>query len=286
MLPIQQIPNYIRAYWRLREYKASKVTLPGIRRWVKQFPSEHRADLIRLAANLRFISERDVIRSLIQLNGQILRALSADGVLLDSVIYITTDKPGSSSEIMLGLLRDHGNLERQKATFLHSSNGIGIRETTAALDVYAIIYVDDFAGTGKQFVRSRRAVARFARGSFSEWLLLPCICEEALSRVKNLGVEPRAGLIHRCSERPLREECHFLTQEERERLVDLSTERLGRPKVSLGFDGLATNVILYRNAPNTTPLIFRGNLGQKPLHGVVPRFDDLEIPDPYLLRSQ
>ena len=30
--------------------------------------------------------------------------------------------------------------------------------------------------------------------------------------------------------------------------------------MSLGFGGVASNVVLYRNAPNTTPLLLRGNL--------------------------
>ena len=277
MDPLRQVPHYIRAYRRLREYKPTEVTLGCLWRWAKQFPQEQRGDLIRLAANLRFVSERETIGFLVELNREILRALRADGVAPEQIIYVTTDKPGSSSEVMLNLLRDRENLELRKFKFVHSRDTIGVREATRKIGVGAIIYVDDFAGTGKQFRRSHKLVAQYLVGSFSEFFLLPCMCEEALSRVTEIGVEACAGFVHCRSERPLLEECGFLTSERREALVELSRDRLGRRKVSLGFDGLATNVVFYRNAPNTTPLIFRGNRGQKPLCGIVPRFDDLGV---------
>ena len=118
-------------------------------------------------------------------------------------------------------------------------------------------------------------MAEYIVGSFSEFFLLPCICEEAVTRMEEIGVESRAGFVHRRDERPLRPECRFLPEDRRLRLIELSRENWGNRRKSLGFGRLATNVIFYRNAPNTTPLIFRGSLGQHPYHGIVPRFDDL-----------
>ena len=37
-------------------------------------------------------------------------------------------------------------------------------------------------------------------------------------------------------------------------------------------------VVLYRNAPNTVPVMLRGNVNQKPYFGIFPRTIDLPIP--------
>ncbi len=277
MIPFRHLPAYIRAFWKLRGYEPQRATFRGLLGWVRQFPPQYRADLIRLAANLRFVSEQETIKSLVWLNRGVLRALEADDVTIGRVIYMTTDSAGSSSGVMLNLLRDRGNLERRGARFLHSRDANGIRKTTTALGSGAIIYVDDFAGTGKQFTRSREAVADEVVGAFSEFFLLPCICEEASSKIRALGVEPRATIVHKRSERPLLRESGLLSSERLEGLLALSGQHWGPPRKSLGFKGLATNVVLYRNAPNTTPLIFRGHLEQQPLRGIVPRFDDLPV---------
>ena len=268
---------YFRAVRRLRGYRPKKVTFRSLARWAHQFPQGYRAELIRLVANMKFVSEDETIRWLVNLNKQVLKTLKSDGVTLRQVVYVTTDTAGSSSSVMLNLLRDRANLERQGATLLNSGEGEAIHRTTMKLKSGAIIYVDDFAGTGKQFVRSRLRVAEYIAGAFSEFFLIPYVCEEALLKCKAAGVETRFGFVHKRSQRPLRQECKFLPDGRREEIVALSRKKIGNTKSLLGFGGLATNVIFYRNAPNTTPLLFRGNLYQKPIHGVVPRFDDLEL---------
>ena len=178
---------------------------------------------------------------------------------------------------MLNLLRDRANLERRKAVFLHHTEADKIQQTTMRLREGAIVYVDDFAGTGKQFMRSRKNVAEYVVGAFSEFLLLPCICEEAKRRIEQAGVETQSGYVHNRSERPLSSHSDLLNENIREKIIDLSNEHWGR-RVAMGFDGLATNVVFYRNAPNTTPLLFRGHIGQHPYSGIVPRFDELTNP--------
>ena len=212
-----------------------------------------------------------VAQLLLELNSKVLTELRRDGVDHDRVIYVTTDSAGSSSGVMLNMLRDRGNLERKGVRFLDSRDATGIQETTTKLGRGALIYVDDFAGTGKQFARSRTHAAEYVVGAFSEFFLLPCICEEALSMVEEAGVVPLAGFVHERSARPLLAECNDLSAGCREGLVKLSQEKFRRRGISLGFSGLATNVVLYRNAPNTTPLLFRGNLRQDPIRGIVPK---------------
>lgn len=259
---------------RLRGYEPKKVTIVSVMRWSRQFPVAYRTELIRLAASLRLITESEVISALLELNSRVTEALREDGVSERNIVYVTTDTAGSSSGVMLDLLRRRANLEKKGATFLHAGEGEAIQAKTIELGVGAIIYVDDFAGTGKQFARTRKRVAEYIVGGFSEFLLVPCICEEALNRCRDIGVQAESRFIHLRAERPLRKGSNLLSIDTKMRLLRLFREYFGAGKRSLGFDGLATNILVYRNAPNTTPLVFRGNRGQTPLHGIVPRFDD------------
>ena len=268
----------VRAARNLRGYQPRRVTFGLLLRWSKQFPREARGEILRLAANLEMVSEQEAIDALMALNGRVIEALRTDGVTQNNVIYITTDTAGSSSGAMLDLLRRWANLERKGASFLHAGEGEKIQRRTMELGIGAIIYVDDFAGTGRQFARTRRRVAEYITGGFSEFLLVPCICEEALQRCHEMGVQAEAQIVHFRRDRPFHKESKFLSTGTRLQLLRMCQNHFGGGKRSLGFAGMATNVVLYRNAPNTTPLLFRGNLGQSPLYGIVPRFDDLELP--------
>jgi hypothetical protein len=110
-------------------------------------------------------------------------------------------------------------------------------------------------------------------GNFSEFLLAPCVCEEAFYKLGERGIEAIAGMIHSTSERPLHAYNSSLAQRKKERLLEICT---GIDKAGgLGYKDLATMVVFYRNAPNTLPVIFRGNVKQSPFIGVLPRTTDL-----------
>ena len=158
---------------------------------------------------------------------------------------------------------------------MSSKDGIGISRLTSRLEEGAVVYVDDFAASGKQFVDARRQVGPCLVGNFPEFFLLPCICEEAQARVQACGVEVRVEHIHTLQERPLLDSCGLLDSRPRERLVHLC--KLVSPYAGLGWGGLATMVVYQWNCPNTTPLVLRGSKGQYPYKGVLPRVKDLPV---------
>lgn len=269
--------DYLRAYWyivtRYRTYRPKKIKLRFLRDWLVQFPSSIRADLLKLLCNVIYFSESDTRKNLLLLNDRILERLSTDGVTMDRVIYAQIDKAGSSSPVMLNMLRDAANLERKGCKFVDSKDVDTIHQFTSELKSGAIIYVDDFAGTGKQFTRNRNWSADYIVGSFSEFFIAPCICEEAMEKMREVSVSPFTSFVHTKAQRPLHTECVSLEPTLKAEFSDLCHKI--HPQFGLGFDKLATMVVFYRNAPNTMPLIFRGNLGQNPIKGIFPRFDDL-----------
>jgi hypothetical protein len=269
--------QFLRVVWKIffyfRGYRPQKVTLVSLWKWISQFPPPIRGHLLLLLDDIIYFSEGETIRNLVDHNQTILDKLDVDGIGLDKVIYVAFDTAASSSHVMLNLLRDNENLERRGARLLGSRDAKSIEETTAEIQSGAIIYVDDFSGTGKQFIRNRTWSADFVVGSFSEFFLAPVICEEAIQQISETGVVPITNFTHTISQRPLHRNTPERPGFPKEDLVGLCHEINGSN--GLGFKKLATMVVFYRNAPNSTPLLFRGNLKQSPYKGLFPRSDDL-----------
>lgn len=269
--------SFLRAFWKIlfyfRGYKPQPVTPLSVWRWLSQFPVSSRRQLLLLLNHVIYISEKATIQRLVSLNQNILARLRADDIGLDKVIYVAIDVAGSSSHVMLNLLRDAENLERRGARLVDSKDTYSLKDLIGTIGSGAIIYVDDFAGTGKQFRRNRDWTAQFILGTFSEFFLAPVICEEAYQRIEESGVVPVSSFMHTTDQRPLHRESKILTDDWKSHIIDLCKEI--NPNAGLGFGNLATMVVFYRNAPNTVPLVFRGSLKQSPYRGIFPRSDDL-----------
>jgi hypothetical protein len=260
-------------FTKYRGYRPQAVTLRSLWLWLKQFPKSIRPHLLLLLNYIIYISEKETSSILVNLNNHVMEILASDGIEIDSIIYVSIDEAGSSSPVMLNLLRDTAKLERKGAHLVDSKDIIRLNKLTGDIGVGAIIYVDDFAATGNQFSKNRKWVSDYIVGSFSEFFIAPCMCEEAVECIKSIDVFTVPGFVHRKEQRPLHEECNILKNEVKELIVEQC--RIISPTAGLGFGNLATMVVMYRNAPNTMPLVFRGSLEQRPYRGIFPRWRDL-----------
>jgi hypothetical protein len=242
-------------------------------RWLSQFTTTDQSHAASLLNHIVYLSESDVRQMLVEQNAALVRRLQVAEISPKKLIYVQVHDPGSSSPVMLNILRDSGGLERWGCQFVDSRDALGINKATNKYGEGAIIYVDDFAGTGNQFCEARDFAVKHVVGSFSEFLLVPSICEEAVFKLGQKGVEPVAGHIHAKAERPLHENCPVFNVEVKRRFRELCQGI--SPRATLGYKDLATMVVLYRNAPNSIPVIFRGSLNQRPFAGIFPRTTDL-----------
>jgi len=181
---------------------------------------------------------------------------------------------GMGVPLRKGMLRDAANLERRGCKLIDGRDTLRLVQAMNEVGEGAIIYVDDFVGSGTQFCKERDFVAQSFVGTFSEFIIAASICEEAFEKLDERGIQVYAGHKHIKSERPLRVESNVFSDEQRQRLETICNRI---DKFGLGFMGLATMVILYRNAPNTVPIMFRGNVNQKPYFGIFPRTIDLPL---------
>jgi hypothetical protein len=138
----------------------------------------------------------------------------------------------------------------------------------------ALIFVDDFIGSGTQFCKERDFFAQNFVGTFSEFILAPSICEEAFEKLAERGIQAFTGHKHVKAERPLHAESPVFSDDQRKRIATVCK---GINKFGLGFQDLATMVVLYRNAPNSVPIMLRGNVNQAPFFGIFPRWMDLPV---------
>lgn len=276
LLALSALVKHARLAWRFRDYKPKRVSLTTLRDWINQFDKGDRLTILGVLEKVNYLTERDVRRTLVAQNNAILRQLDSAGIPTKNVVYISIDSAGSSSGVMLNILRDTCHLERRGCRLLDSHDVLGISKMSAEINNGAIVYVDDFSGSGDQFCKSRDFVFENLIGTFAEFFLVACICEEAIYKLAERKVEARSEYIHSKAERPLHEQGHALTRDQKDRLRQLCLEIDKRG--GLGYAKMATNVVLYRNCPNTAPVLFRGTKGQDRLIGVFPRTDDLPIP--------
>ncbi|WP_420454144.1 phosphoribosyltransferase-like protein [Rubrivirga sp.] len=250
-------------------YVDSKVILD----WAIQFPKPARSRVLGLLDHIIYVSEEDATDSLRQLNNRIVTSLGRDGVGIPNIIYIQIDDAGSSSPVMLSMLKNVCNLERLGALFKDSRDLEGIVESTSSLREGAIVYVDDFSATGDQFMKNRKNVSEYITGNFSEFFLAPCLCEEARNKIEGSGVKVVTSLVHTRDERPLRPESDVLDEEDRKELLELS--KMSGERNPLGYGGVGSMVVFWRGAPNNTLPLIRGNYLQDRIKGVFPRADHL-----------
>lgn len=272
--------KYWPKYWRIKrrfyDYRPQPVTLGSINTWLQQFEEKDKKALLALLDKVVYLSEKNVEKLLVELNNSLLARLNESQIPLKHIIYMQIHEAGSSSPVILNMIRDRALLERKGCHFIDSKDVRALNELTNKLENGAIIYVDDFAGTGNQFCEVRDFVAPYIVGNFSEFFLLACICEEVLYELGKRGVEAVSGYIHSKAVRPLHPNSSMFDPAIKRRLIELCV-KVDR-KGGLGYRNLASMVVLYRNAPNSVPLILRGSLKQKPWVGILPRTTDL----PYL----
>ncbi len=265
----------IRAAFRYRGYKPQPLKFFSALRWLNQFEEQDRMLAERLLDNVIYLSESTTREILVNQNAELMKRLRDVGLPAKKLIYVSFHEAGSSSPVMLNLLRDSANLERMGCRLIDGRNTLGLVKAMNAVGEGALIYIDDFVGSGTQFCTERDFIAKNFVGTFSEFIIAPSICEEAFGKMDERGIQPFAGHKHVKAERPLHAESSVFDDVQRRRIAAVCR---GINKFGLGFQDLATMVVLYRNAPNSVPIMLRGNVNQSPYFGIFPRWVDLPLP--------
>lgn len=271
---MRRIIYSVRAALRFRGYRPQPLSWLSASRWSKQY-GQDRALVERLLDSVIYLSEKTTREVLLNRNAALMARLKEAGLPAKNLIYVSIHEAGSSSPVMLNLLRDGAFLEKLGCRLIDGRDTLNLVKAMNELGEGALIYVDDFVGSGNQFCTERDFISQNFVGTFSEFMLAPSICEEAFEKLDERGIQAFTGHKHVKAERPLHPECEVFSEEDRLRLAALCRKI---NKFGLGYKGLATMVVLYRGAPTTVPVILRGNVNQKPYFGIFPRTIDLPLP--------
>lgn len=153
---MRRLFNSLRAVLRFRGYQPQDVSMESVGRWVRQFKNnEDRKLAWMLLDKVIYLSEAETKKILVHQNTALMRNLRQAGLPSNKLIYISTDDAGSSSPMMLGMLRNAALLEQQGCKFLDGRDAMGVNKITAKLQEGALVFIDDFVGSGKQFNRAR-----------------------------------------------------------------------------------------------------------------------------------
>lgn len=268
----------IRAARRFRGYRPKPLSLLSASRWIKQFDKKDQRLLRKLLDNVIYMSELKARDILVEQNAALMKRLHDAGLPPEKLIYVSVHDAASSSPVLLNLLRDTARLLNLGCRFIDSRDLLGLNRAMNELGEGALIYVDDFVGSGVQFCEARDYAADFfamaAMTTFSEFIIAPCICEEAYEGLELRGIEAFTGHKHLKSQRPLHVNSTLFTEEEKERLLRAS-RRIS--EFGLGFMNMGVMVVNWLNAPDNVPIILRGSHGQVPFAGIFPRTTDLPV---------
>ena len=263
----------LKAALRFRDYAPQPVTFVSAHKWMGQFERRDRRMAGSILDNVVYFSENKTKRILVKLNEQLMRRLADDGYPAKKIIYVSFDQTASSSHMMLGMLRDNGALLQRGCNLCDSKNVRELKDLTDRLEDAAIVYIDDFIGSGRQFCTSRDFTMQHIFANVSEFMLAPSICEEGKAALEDRGIEIVTDQIHFKSDRALLKDSSFMREDDRARAIEICQKI--NPKMALGVDGMATMVVFYRNSPNQIPALLRGNKNLKPFRGLFPRTTDL-----------
>jgi hypothetical protein len=265
----------IRAARRFRGYRPKPLSFLSARRWMRQFFGKDRKLAKRLLDNVVYMSESKSRDILVEQNAALMRRLNDAGLSPEKLIYVSVDEAASSSPVLLNLLRDTARLKRLGCKFIDGRDLMGLNQAMNELGEGALIYVDDFVGSGIQFCEARDFTADFVdMSTFSEFIIAPCICEEAYEKLEARGIEAFTGHKHLQSQRPLHSNSTLFTDEERKSLLAICERISSR---GLGFMDMGVMVVPWLNAPDNVPIILRGSQDQTPFVGIFPRTTDLPV---------
>ena len=154
-------PKYWRITRRFYDYRPQAVTVGTIKVWLQQFEEKDQKTLIAFLDKVFYLSEKTVEKLLVDLNNSLLARLNESQITPKNIIYVQIHEAGSSSPVILNMIRNRALLERKGCHFIDSKDVRALNELTNKLENGAIIYVETyFAGTGNQFCEVRVSLSR------------------------------------------------------------------------------------------------------------------------------
>lgn len=259
---------------RFREYDPKPVRYWDVVAYLRQFDRKDRSHAIKMLQCVQFIGREALLSLMLAKLQEIVKQAETDEISPDSVIVVPASAAGDSSAQVHALLSNDQRCTALGVIFF-SGTPLQLASKIKPLQSPVIVFVDDFAGSGEQFVKAHKgwsgAIQRYSPTTY----FLACImCSPAIDRTSQEGVIATPGREHRTSEmfsECTQAQCGF----EGACILRSYAEEI-HSALPLGFKNMGSMVVLFRNSSNNMPFLIRGTLGQRVWKGLFPRRDQLK----------
>src|SRR5271169_4020714 len=102
---MMELVRTLRNLGRYPDYRPQPVTWSGVIRWMRQFKPDDRRAIRLLLDYIVYFSEEMVRKALVEQNEALMKRLLGAGLQPEKLIYVQVHEAGSSSPVMLNILR-------------------------------------------------------------------------------------------------------------------------------------------------------------------------------------
>src|SRR5258708_5218303 len=173
----------------------------AIHKYVRQFSRPDRRAVFHMLEAVQYLPKHEtelLLRN--NLTSLIQRARQA-GIDSSNIFVIPASAEGSSSGEMIDII---ATIEAREAwgVTLFTGNVAALRKSLRKVTAAMVIFVDDFAGSGKQFAGAFGAwQGAVSQSTVTSIFMTVVMCPEARTKIQSLGVEPAFAILHSEQER-------------------------------------------------------------------------------------
>lgn len=256
-----------------RSYQPRPVDRDGLRLWLRQVDADDYDLTLRVLENTQFYGVQRIQGLMADLHQQVRVQLANDGIRRsENLAFLALGRVGESGHEIYTRYRNINRLSNgpyMLPQLLELGDLLYAAETESR--EIALVFLDDFVGTGKQVSDYWRDVlSQIIEPTIPVYLATIAACDIGIERiVKETPFQVITS--HLIQNRHLFPLSDRFTDQEKARI--LLYNDIGNPP--LGIGGLGVMLAFAHGCPNNSLAILRGSKSQRHWRGILPRFDDL-----------
>lgn len=259
---------------KLGSYQPQAVSREKLRLWLEQFEAQDYDLLIRVLENIEFYDLSRLQNLLRALHRAIRTQASNDGFRnLENLVFAPMGETAESGQEIIKRYRDVNRINNTKAKLAQIIELPKLLyEANKAGEKLAVVFLDDFIGTGSQVSGYwKNVLSQYIYPTQTMYVGALVACDVGIIKIE--GETPlRVIPVHIVQDRHLFETTDRFTPAEKYRLRSYC-DRIGNPP--LGIGELGVMVAFAHGCPNNTLSIIRGSKRQHQWRGILPRFEDM-----------
>jgi hypothetical protein len=260
----------------LASYQPQPVDGNRLRRWLRQLDPPHYGVGLRLIENVDFFTPTRLHGLLRELYRLVKVDLAADGFRqLESFVFVPVGGTGDSGQEIVTRFRSVNRVDRTNARLFQV---VELQRVIYEAEVegrqLALIFLDDFIGTGKQVTDFwTEVLSQHINPNQSIYLGVVAACREGVDKIQR-DTPLRVIPVHFVQPRHFLPSTDRFTNEEKAIITEYCG-RIGNPP--LGVGGLGLMLAFAHGCPNNVLSILRGSKRQRNWRGILPRYEDLAV---------